>query len=82
MEMNRNEWVDLGSYPLMCGRISHISVLYHSKLKFFKYDVNTWKYEEPADWNMWRRMKEAGVKIGFMDKIVGKHYLEGTGKEV
>ena len=28
--------------------------------------------------NMWRRMKEAGVRIGFVNKVVGKHYLEGT----
>jgi hypothetical protein len=28
------------------------------------------------NWNMWRRMKEAGVRIGFIDKVVGKHYLE------
>ena len=54
------------------------SVLYHSKLKFFKYDINAWKYAEPDDWNMWRRMKEAGVRIGFTDKTVGKHYLERT----
>jgi len=50
--------------------------LYDSKLKFFKHDINTWRYFEPDDWNMWRRMKEAGVRIGFVNKVVGKHYLE------
>ncbi len=80
MEKKLNEWTDLGSYPCECGKISHISVLYHSKLKFFKYDINSWKYEEPADWNMWRRMKEAGVRIGFIDRVVGRHYLEGSQK--
>jgi len=80
MELNPNDWKELGSYPLKCGSISHLSVLYHSKLKFFKYDVNAWKYEEPADWNMWRRMNEAGVRIGFINKVVGRHYLEGTEK--
>ena len=68
--------VNLGSYPLKCGRISRLSVLYHTKLKLFKPDINSWKYGEPGDWNMWRRMKETGVRIGFIDKIVGKHYLE------
>jgi glycosyltransferase involved in cell wall biosynthesis len=77
-EIRPNEWIDLGSFPLRCGRISHMSVLYSSMLKFFEYDVKSWKYNEPADWNMWRRMKEAGVKIGFLDKIVGNHYLERT----
>ena len=68
--------VNLGLYQLKPGGICHLSVLYHSKLKFFKHDTNAWKYGEPGDWNIWRRMKEAGVRIGFVDKVVGKHYLE------
>ena len=82
MEREPGKWKNLGSYPLKCGGICHLSVLYHSKLKFFKYDINAWKYGEPGDWNMWRRMKEAGVRIGFTDKTIGKHYLEGTQRGV
>lgn len=78
MEIEPGKWENVGSHPLKYGGICHLSVLYHSKLKFFKYDINAWKYGEPGDWNMWRRMKEAGVMIGFIDKVVGKHYLEGT----
>jgi len=80
MEKNSGEWIKKGSYPLRSGEICHLAVLYHSKLKFFKHDVCAWKYGEPADWNLWRRMKEAGVRIGFINEIVGKHYLEGTQK--
>ena len=82
MEREPGKWINLGSYPLRCGGICHLSVLYHSKLKFFKYDINAWRYGEPADWNMWRRMKEAGVRIGFVNKVVGKHYLERTQRGV
>lgn len=78
MEVEPDKWEDLGSYPLQCDKISRMAALYSSKLKFIKYDLNCWKCKEPADWNMWRRMKEAGVKIGFINRIVGKHYLEGT----
>ena len=77
-EIKPKKWIELGSYPIKRGKISHLSVLYHSTLKFLRYDINAWKYREPADWNMWRRMKEAGVRIGFINKVVGKHYLEGT----
>jgi hypothetical protein len=45
-------------------------------LAFFRYDVDSWRYGEPADWNMWRRMMEAGVRVGFVDRIVGRHHLE------
>lgn len=82
MERHPGKWINVGSYPLKCGHICHLSVLYHAKLKFFKYDINAWKYSEPGDWNMWRRMKEAGVRIGFLDKVVGKHYLEGTQRDI
>lgn len=78
MQKRQKLWVNIGSEPIICGEICHLSVLYSSKLKFFKYDINAWKYGEPGDWNMWRRMKDAGVKIGFIDHIVGKHYLERT----
>lgn len=70
------KWINIGSYPPEGGKIGHCSVLYHSKLKFFTYDINAWKYGEPADWNMWRRMKDAGVRIGFIDKVVSKAYME------
>jgi glycosyltransferase involved in cell wall biosynthesis len=63
-----------GCYPLAHGCISHLSVLYDAKLSFFKYDTESWKYDEPSDWNLWRRMNEAGVRIGFLDQLVGIHY--------
>lgn len=78
MEISPDRWIKVGSYPLQHAKICHSAVMYHSILKFFRYDINSWKYYEPADWNMWRRMKEAGVRIGFLDKIVAKHYLERT----
>lgn len=81
-EIEPDKWIELGSYPLECDKISHLSVLYHSKLKFLRYDIDAWKYKEPADWNRWRQMKEAGVRIGFLNKVVGKHYLEGTQRGV
>lgn len=76
MEMEPGKWVECGSLPLRYKHICHLSVLYSSRLKFFRYDVNAWKYVEPDDWNLWRRMKEAGVRIGFLNHVVGKHYLE------
>jgi glycosyltransferase involved in cell wall biosynthesis len=66
---------EVGEFPLRESEISKISTLYQSKLSFFKYDIDAWKSYEPADWNLWRRMNEACVRIGFLDKIVGIQYL-------
>ncbi|NQS88894.1 glycosyltransferase family 2 protein [Patescibacteria group bacterium] len=81
-EIRPGEWVEVGSCPLEHAKIAHLSVLYSAGLEFFKYDIDAWKWEEPADWNLWRRMKEAGVRVGFIDKIVGIHYLEKTQRGV
>jgi glycosyltransferase involved in cell wall biosynthesis len=78
MEDPPGKWVNCGSYPPLEGGISHIAVLYHSKLKFLKYNSKAWKLGEPDDWNLWRRMEEAGVKIGLVNRIVGTHYREFT----
>ena len=38
--------------------------------------VDSWRVHEAADWNMWRRMRAAGVAMGFVDRVVCRHYLE------
>lgn len=76
MEKESGEWINCGSWPLRYQNICHQAVLYHSRLKFLKYDINAWKFNEPDDWNLWRRMKDAEVKIGFLKKVVGVHYSE------
>ncbi len=68
----------IGRPLLRRGAISRCSTLYRGYLKCFQYDINSWKMKEPADFNLWRRMKRAGVEIGFLNKVVGKHYKELT----
>lgn len=54
---------------LKMGQISHGSVLYSLGLRFFRHSNTSWKLGEPGDWNLWRRMRDAGVRIGFMDEL-------------
>ena len=75
-EITPGEWNEVGSYPLQNGCISLMSVLYHSRLNFIEWSPECWKYREPTDWNLWRRIEEAEARIGFLDEIVGTHYIE------
>lgn len=76
MEKGPGIFEQVGSYPPEHGHITRMAALYQSMLSFFKYDIGSWKLVEPADWNMCRRMKESGVRMGFLDRVVGTHYLE------
>ncbi len=77
MEVEPGKWVNRGSYPLTRQNICHSAVLYRSELSFIKYNLNSWKYYYEDDWDLWDRMKQIGVKIGFINRLVGRHYVEG-----
>lgn len=74
------QWNEIGEWPLRRGRISHGAVLYSLGLRNFTYRQTCWRAHEPADWNLWYRMAMAGVKMGFLDQVVYRHYREGPKK--
>jgi hypothetical protein len=58
--------------PPQLGGISLNGSLYLKQLdNIFKYDFHSYLLNEPADWNMVRRMMESGVKIASIEEIVG-----------
>jgi len=67
---------ELGSFPPELGGLTHSGVLCSSRLKFLSYDRNAWRCLEPGD-NLWRRMKEAGVRMGFLDRVLVVIYPAG-----
>jgi glycosyltransferase involved in cell wall biosynthesis len=81
MEMEPGVWRNVGSYPPELGRICNASVLYGAHLRFFQYDLDAWRVGEPNDWNLWKRMWGAGVRMGFVDRVIGKHFLEHRPRE-
>lgn len=76
MEVEPGKWRHVGRWPPREGRIAHQAVLYWGGLKFWHYWPDCWRLEEPGDWNMWRKMRKAGVRMGFLDRVVCRHYLE------
>lgn len=75
MEVQPNAWELIGWWPLADGGIVHASVLYMARIAFLRHDIEAWKLWEPGDWNLWRRMRAAGVRMGFVNKVVCRHYL-------
>ncbi len=57
------------SDPPRIGAFSFQSTLYLSGLRFFEYDVESWRVGEPADWNLARRMVGAGVRMVSTDEV-------------
>lgn len=78
MEKSPGEWAPVGHWPIEEAATCHGSVLMHRSVAALGYDIDAWRNSEPGDWNLWRRMRDAGVRMGFVDRVLGKHYLEGT----
>jgi hypothetical protein len=69
-------WELIGSEPLASGAVTHGSVLYSAGLRFMPHSQTSWKLGWPSDWDLWRRMVRAGVRIGFLDAVTYVHYAE------
>jgi hypothetical protein len=75
MEQADGTWTRRGSWPVANGQIIHASVLWSSRIRL-RHDVRAWRLDEPGDWNLWWRMRDAGVPMGFVDRVVCRHYRE------
>lgn len=51
------------------------TVMYRSYLRFFPFGVNTWRFGYGNDKVLWERMARAGVRAGFLDRVVARKYL-------
>lgn len=76
-ERSDGEWVEIGSPDLRHAQVSHGTVLYASALRFVSYSETCWKLLEPSDWNRWRRFRDIGVRIGYLDEVTYHHFAEG-----
>lgn len=57
------------------------SWMYKSNLKFFKWNLNSWRknWNRPSDYDLQHRMKNAGVRMGYFDDVVAiSPLVEGT----
>jgi glycosyltransferase involved in cell wall biosynthesis len=64
-----------GAWPPVLGDFGFGVAVYHALLSSFLYDANAHLFGEPADWNLARRMLEAGVRFEFVEQIVYRYYV-------
>ena len=62
------------SNPPAVSQFSFMGAIYLRELGFFRYDEASWMVQEPGDWNLIRRMTEAGVRMASTTDVVGTMY--------
>jgi cellulose synthase/poly-beta-1,6-N-acetylglucosamine synthase-like glycosyltransferase len=65
---------ELGGWPPAFGRFGFQGALYHRALGRFGHDELAYLAGEPGDWNLARRMWEAGVRFAYLDRVVTAYF--------
>jgi glycosyltransferase involved in cell wall biosynthesis len=71
-----------GVWPPELGDFGFQASIYHAGLTTFLYDSNAHLIGEPADWNLARRMLEAGVRFEYVERIVATYYVHDKAPSV
>jgi hypothetical protein len=66
----------LGAEPLRWGAVARGTVLYSLGLRFMKLESQCWRIHDPFDWNLWKRMQLAGVRIGFNEAVTYRYHRQ------
>lgn len=64
-----------GAWPPELGDFGFQTAIHHAGLTAFLYDANAHLLDEPADWNLARRMLEAGVRFDFLGRVVTNYFV-------
>jgi hypothetical protein len=66
----------IGTFPPQLGDFGFQGALYNTALRELRYDMGCRFLDEPGDWNLARRMWEAGVRFTFVDRVVATWHVE------
>ena len=69
----------LFSFPPEHERMGMQASLHLRSLDFFECDSFSWVVGQPADWNVVRRMRDAGVIMAATEEVVARYYPSGWG---
>lgn len=74
-EQTRQMTQEMGAWPPTMGQFGFLACIQHRGLGRFHYDPNCRFADEPGDWNLARRMWDAGVRFAFIDRAVATNYF-------
>jgi glycosyltransferase involved in cell wall biosynthesis len=74
LEQADGSWSRTAPNEFVEGQISHGSVLYSTELRFIRHNRRAYLSRRPGDWELWRRMAKAGVKMGYLDHLTYYHF--------
>ena len=66
----------IGEEPLRWANVARGAVLYSMGLRFMKHETECWRIHDPFDWNLWKRMQLAGVRIGFNEAVTYRYHRQ------
>ena len=66
---------EMGTWPPVRGEFGFLGAIHHAGLRRFQYDPNCRFADEPGDWNLARRLWEAGVRFHYVDRAVATSYF-------
>lgn len=69
----------VGGFPPAIGNFDFSACLYNRALRIFPFDINSYLFYEVCDTNMIRRLSEAGVRMGFINRYVTNYWFRKPG---
>lgn len=78
MQLDDGSWSVTTGPELRYGQVSHGSVLYSTELRFMEYNLRCYHRQLPADWELFSRMRDAGVRIAHLPDVTYIHYASTT----
>jgi glycosyltransferase involved in cell wall biosynthesis len=67
--------VEVGSFPPVLAQFGFMAAIVHRALSEFTFDPLAYLAGEPGDWNLCRRLLDAGARFAFVDRCVAYYWF-------